>query len=186
MMTWESIANRLLVAGVLVLSAGCSERSQDQSGQNNPPFIIEPNVSVGKIHAGITAQQVIAELGQPQVRTANALEYTRLGLAILPDTNSIVQSVMCGDVTGINGPLVNRFAGRTRDGIGMRSTREEVVKALGEPSSSQRFPGGVESMAYPAFGLTLTLEGGKVHHLIVRFSGPAQPDRTVNLAPAAK
>jgi hypothetical protein len=174
----------ILAAALVFGAASCSESPDEQASngaQTNPPIVIDPNVSVGKIRAGMTTQQVIAELGQPQRRTANALEYTRLGLAVLPDTNGIVKVVMCGDVTGINGPLVKAFAGRTREGIGMKSTREEVIKALGEPSGTERFPGAIESLKYDRLGLTLTTEGGKVHHLIVRFR--SEPDRTVNLEP---
>jgi hypothetical protein len=100
----------------------------------------------------------------------------------MPDTNGIVQVVMCGDVTGINGPLVKAFTGRTREGIGMKSTREEVIKAFGEPSGTERFPGAIESLNYDRLGLTLTLESAKVHHLIVRIR--SEPDRTIKLEPA--
>jgi hypothetical protein len=179
------LRNPHLALGVVALilgAAGCSKNSSDQASATNTPVVIEPNVGVGKIRAGMTTQQVITELGQPQRKTAHALEYTRLGLAVLPDTNGVVQTVMCGDVTGLRGRLVKAFTGRTREGIGMTSTREEVIKALGEPSSSQRFAGALESMHYDALGLTLTLEAGKVHHLIIRLQ--TKPDRTVNLAPA--
>ena len=182
--SWNS--GIVILATALVFGAASCSKSPDEQAsigaQTNAPIVIEPNVSVGKIRAGMTTQQVIAELGQPQRRTANALEYTRMGLAVMPDTNGIVQVVMCGDVTGINGPLVKAFTGRTTEGIGMKSTREEVIKAFGEPSGTERFPGAIESLNYDRLGLTLTLESGKVHHLIVRIR--SEPDRTIKLEPA--
>ena len=91
---------------------------------------------------------------------------------------------MCGDVTGINGPFVKAFKGRTKEGIGMRSTREDVLRAYGEPTESEKFRGGLESMKYQPLGITFTLEGGKVHHMIVRLDGEAETNRTVTLEPA--
>jgi hypothetical protein len=180
----RSWRHTLVCTGLVLAAVSCSEKTDSAASGPQAPLVVEPNLGVGKIRAGMTTQQVIAEMGQPQRRTGNALEYTRLGLAVLPDTNGVVKVVMCGDVTGLGGPLVKAFTGRTPEGIGMNSTRDEVVKALGEPSSSERFRGGTESLGYEALGLTLTLEAGKVHHLIVRLKNPQQPDRNVNLVPA--
>jgi hypothetical protein len=157
--------------------------SKDPAPSPNPPLVIEPNVSVGSVRAGMSMKQVIAELGEPQRRTAKALEYTRLGFAVLPNSSGVVQTIMCGDVTGVNGPLVQAFTGRTKEGIGMKSTREELLKAFGEPTQIQTFPGGMESLLYQPLGITFTLEGGKVHHIIVRLGDAPQTDRTVTIEP---
>ena len=173
----------LAVFALLFCEAGCSDKSEQASSGTNPPIVIEPHASVGKVRAGMKLEQVIAELGKPERKTANALEYTKLGLAVLPGSNGVVQVVMCGDVTGINGPLVKAFTGRTKEGTGMNSTREEVIKAYGEPTSSEKFIGGIESLQYAPLGITFTLERGRVHHMIVRLRSQ-ESDRTVNLAPA--
>ncbi len=165
----------------LVLSGGCSESSDQWATATNPPMLIEPNLSVGAIHAGMNVQQVVKQLGEPPRRTANALEYTRLGFAVMPGPEGVVRVVMCGDVTGINGPLVKAFTGRTKEGIGMNSTREQVLKAYGEPTESKKMLGGLESLKYQPLGITFTLEGGRVHHMIVRLDAPQQPDQTVTI-----
>lgn len=131
----------------------------------------------------MTTSEVVSVLGEPQRKTASALEYTRLGFAVVPGHDGHIAVVMCGDVTGVNGPLVKAFNGRTPEGVGMTTTRDELVKAYGPPDDSQRFTGGTESLHYISRGLTFTLEGGKVHHIIVRF-GNAVPDRTIQLEPA--
>ncbi len=148
-------------------------------------MLIVPDESVGKLRAGMTVRQAVKELGEPQRRTANTLEYTRLGLALLPSPDGVVEFVMCGDVTGINGPFVKAFAGRTKEGIGMRSTRAEVIKAYGEPTSDRKSWGGFESMRYDPLGITFTLDGGKVNHMAVRLSGPPTPEKgvTVDIVP---
>lgn len=168
-----------------LFSFGCSEPPNPSAPGTNPPMLIEPNLSVGQIHSGMTVQQVVAQLGEPQRRTANSLEYTALGLAVMPDSQGVVQVVMCGDVTGINGPFVRTFSGHTKEGIGMYSTRDQVLKAFGEPTEAKKMVGGLESLQYKQLGITFTLETGKVHHMIVRLGGPQEPDRTVGIAPSS-
>jgi hypothetical protein len=169
---------------VVLFLAGCSKDSSAPprvaAGTNKAPLLIVPHTSVGDIRFGMTATQVVALLGEPQRRTANALEYTHLGFAVLPNAQGVVQVVMCGDVMGVNRPLALAFNGRTKEGIGMNSTREEVVKAFGDPSQSQKFPGEIERLTYDGLGMTLTLEGGRVYHLIVRLE-EEEKDRTVGL-----
>jgi hypothetical protein len=68
----------------------------------------------------------------------------------------------------------------------MNSTRDEVLKAFGEPTAAKKMIGGLESLQYQPIGITLTLEAAKVHHMIVRLPGYQEPDRTVSLEPAAR
>jgi hypothetical protein len=150
-------------------------------------MVIEPNLAVGKIRVGMRAEDVIKLFGEPQRRTANAIEYTDLGFAVMPSPDGIVQVVMCGDVTGLNGPLVNAFTGRTREGIGLRSTREELLKVYGQPSVEEKLRGNTESLRYDPLGITFTLENGKVYHMIVRLrteQQQQQPGLTVDLSPS--
>ena len=171
------------MAGV-VYWAGCSQRGEVASEPVNPPMLIEPRVAVGKIRAGMTTREVVQQLGEPNRRTANAIEYTSQGFAVMPNHEGVVQVVMCGDVTGINGPLVKAFTGRTSEGIGLKSTREDLTKAYGQPSSSEKFRDGTESLSYDSLGITFTLEGGKVYHMIVRLQPQQEePLPTVSLEP---
>jgi hypothetical protein len=173
----------------LLAAAGCSRSPREitlATPDTNATMLIEPNVAVGKVHAGMTTQQVVSALGEPARRTANALEYPALGLAVMPGPDGLIKVVMCGDVTGLNGPFVAVFTGRTKEGIGMKSTRADVVKAYGEPEKSDKFRLGLESLTYPALGITFTLEDGKVHHMIVRLGGGQEPEKTIAVEPAAK
>jgi len=147
-------------------------------------MVIEPNLAVGAIRAGMTVNEIATKLGQPQRRTANSLEYTDLGLAVMPGPDGVVKVVMCGDVMGLNRPFAAHFSGRTQEGIGLGSTREEVVRAFGQPTESEKLRGSIESLKYASLGITFSLEGGKVYHLIVRLGDPQEPDRTVTLEPA--
>lgn len=167
--------NAAMAAGLLLAVSACSDKSQPRgiaSAESSTQMLIEPRVSVGKIHAGMTKGQVLAELGPPERQTAAALEYPQLGLAVMPGHDGVIAVVMCGDVTGINGPFVKAFKGRTKENIGMNSSRDEVIAAYGQPNESEKMRLGLESLKYSELGLTFTLDGGKVHHIIVRL-GPA-------------
>src|SRR5882672_7817394 len=179
-------AAAVLALVCLVCLPACSEKPNESVAERQPngPLLIEPRVRVGSIRAGMSVQQALVELGPPQRKTAHAFEYTRLGFALLPDSNGMVKVVMCGDVTGINGPFVKAFTGRTKEGIGMRSTREDLLKAYGEPDENEKFRGGLESMKYQNLGIIFTLERGKVHHMIVRLGAPSETNRSVTLEPA--
>jgi hypothetical protein len=177
----------VVLTALLAIGSGCSQNgSETASGiaGTNSTLLIEPNIAVGPVRAGMSVAQVITELGAPQRRTSNSLEYTHLGLAVMPGADDKVQVVMCGDVTGVNGPFAKAFTGRTKEGIGMYSTREEILRVFGEPTADEKMRGGLESLQYEALGMTYTLEAGKVHHIIVRLRGAQQPNRTVTLEPA--
>ena len=179
----------VVLTSLVLVAAGCSEQSAEQAATStatNSVLLIEPKVGVGPVHAGMTTGQVVAALGEPERRTSNSLEYTRLGLAIMPGPDGIVSVVMCGDVTGINGPFSKKFTGHTKEGIGMFSTRAQVIQAYGEPTADEPMRGGLESLQYASLGMTLTLEAGKVHHIIIRLRGLQPADRTVTLEPPAE
>jgi len=170
----------------LLGAAGCSQSSEQTvsgSAGSNTAMLIEPNAAVGKVRVGMTTQQAVSALGEPARRTANALEYPALGLAVMPGPDGLIKVVMCGDVTGLNGPFVAAFTGRTKEGIGMKSTRADVVKAYGEPEKSEKLRLGLESLKYSALGMTFTLEDGKVHHMIVRLGGAEEPEKTIAVEP---
>jgi hypothetical protein len=161
---------------ILVGTACSRQNGRSAAGQSgtNAPMLIVPRMSVGKINAGMTVQQLVAEIGEPRNKTANAYDYPQLGLAVMPK-EGLVLAVLCGDVTGINGSYVKVFNGRTKEGIGLRSTREELLKAYGPPAEMKGIPGGLESMKYENVGITFNLEGGKVYHMIILLDGQAPP-----------
>ena len=179
-LNWPGTA---LLTALLVVS-GCSDHSNQPLSASREQLVIEPHVRVGKVWAGMSTAQIIAQLGEPERRTTKALEYTRLGFAVLPDSNNVVSMVMCGDVMGVRGPFVKAFNGRTKEGIGMLSTREELLKAYGEATEDKKFRAGLESMNYRQLGISFTLEDGKVHHIIVSLDSTSEPDRTITLEPS--
>lgn len=189
------VGSSCLLFAVILCAGGCSQESDSSAlsqSQTNAPSLIEPHASVGKVRAGMTVAQVKKELGPPQRTTPNSLQYPSLGFAVMPDADGVIQVVMCGDVTGIGGPYAKAFNGRTKEGIGMFSTREQLVAAYGPPDTSERSMGGVESMRYSALGINFTLERGKIYHMVVRLVENPQPQSppdnavTIDLKPPPK
>ncbi len=168
----STIACLLLLLGL----SGCSRKTDDavtaQPGTTESMLIV-PHLSVGKIRAGMTVQELVSAIGEPRNKTANAYDYPQLGLAVMPK-NGTVLAVMGGDVTGINGAYVKVFNGRTKEGIGLRSTREEILKAYGPPTEIKGKLGAMESLIYENIGITFNLEGGKVHHMVILLDGQGQ------------
>jgi len=173
----------LSALSVLLLPA-CSERAAapDAPAAAGEPLVIQPRASVGPIREGMTTQEVASVFGEPARRTANALIYPQLGLAVMHGLDGKAQVVMCGDVTGLHGPFVKAFRGRTPEGLGMESTREEIIKAFGEPTEAETLRGGQESLRYANQGITFTLQSGKVHHMIVRLHASAGGTETNSIA----
>jgi RNA polymerase sigma factor (sigma-70 family) len=123
-------------------------------------ILITPGVSVGKVKVGMTEDDVIAALGQPERKQGEVLIYDkRFGFSVVCSRQKIVGAVFCG------GPV--DFKGRTKEGIGIDSSRADLVKAFGQPTSAEPWAGGQEQWEYKQFGLTFTLQNGKVFHIIV-------------------
>jgi len=64
----------------------------------------------------------------------------------------------------------------------MESSRGDVMKAFGQPTTAKPWNPGQEQLEYKPLGLTFTLEAGKVINIIVDFRRPTtppagQPDR---------
>jgi hypothetical protein len=174
--SWLWLVFSAAVAALSFLTA-CSEQpaSDKEVASSAEPLLIEPNAAVGPIRAGMTTQQVVAAIGEPARRTANALVYPKLGLAVMPGPDGKAQVVMCGDVTGLQGPFVKTFRGKTATGLGMESSRQDIITAFGEPTEAETFRGGQEALRYADQGITFTLQRGKVHHMIVRLRATLTP-----------
>ena len=74
----------LLVVGSLLISlfVGCSKQPVHSVWKTSDSIVIEPGVFVGPVHFGMTMQQVVAELGEPDQKQDGLLVYKNLGLAV--------------------------------------------------------------------------------------------------------
>lgn len=132
-------------------------------------LLIVPGVSVGKVKAGMNEIEVAAALGAPEKMQGDVMIYDQhLGLSVVCNRQKIVGAVFCGDSLP-EYPGVKIFKGRTKEGIGMGSSRDDLIKAFGKPATDQPWSRGSkrEQIIYPNLGLTFTLARGKVFHIMV-------------------
>src|SRR5262249_28789140 len=135
-------------------------------GWHGAPLLITPQKSVGPVRADMTIPQVIAVLGEPDKRTGNFLHYVRYGFSVISQPGKeTLRAVFCGNTWGQENRLTRAFKGYTGAGIGMGSTRAEVIAAYGEPSETH--PGnGNETLVYQQLDMNFTLARGKVVYLV--------------------
>jgi RNA polymerase sigma factor (sigma-70 family) len=128
-------------------------------------LLIVPHVSVGKVKIGMTEDEVIAAIGQPERKQGEVLIYDKqFGLSVICSRKKIVGDVFCG-----GGP---DFKGHTKEGIGINSSRNELIKAFGQPTSVKPWDPGQEQLEYKELGLTFILQKEKVFHITVNLRTP--------------
>ena len=127
---------------------------------------IVPGVGVGPIKFGMTMDAVKQALGEPDRAPGRALEYLSLGLAVIRSKrDGTVGAIMMGDGNGSY--LVDRFKGVTKEGICMKSTRQEITVAYGEPESAESEDTGVEVLQYDSGRTRYTLKDGRLVHIVL-------------------
>jgi RNA polymerase sigma factor (sigma-70 family) len=185
MMTWLKLkfaiclgAAALFVGGVATVAiSGDSTGNDTKAVEQQTSELIVPGTSVGKVKAGMSTDDLLPLFGKPDRKPERILgkdgevwvwDYTRYGFTVFSSVYGVA-AVMCGDASGTNDLLVKAFKALTEEGIGMGSTRAEVVQAFGQPTAAKPWNAGQEQLEYKPLGLTLTLKAGKVIHIIVDF-----------------
>lgn len=172
-----------LLAAAVLLAEGCSKRAAHSAWTSSESMVIEPGVSIGPVRDGMTIQRVVAELGEPDRKEGSALEYLNLGLSVI-GRDGVARTVLCVEPSGQDGPgsppagsekkgpFTKAFAGHTKEGIGIGSSRAEVIHAYGEPTATEAAGDGwpnFEVLRYRPLGLYLRLRDGRVDTIGVIF-----------------
>ena len=160
----------IFLAAILWLDSGCS-RKEDKPAAPSPkptvttattepeaPPVIEPGSGVGKVRKGMTVDQVIAGLGPPRSTNGNMLVYPRFGIWVGMNKET-------GDIFNMH--LRRGFDGRTPEGIGVGSSRAEVIAAYGEPSSDQRPKPRFEILHYNKPTIRFFLQSEVVDYIVL-------------------
>jgi hypothetical protein len=61
---------------------------------------------------------------------------------------------------------------RSKEGIGIDSSRDDLIKAFGQPTSAKPWATDQEQLEYKPIGLTFVLQKGKIFHIIVNLRKP--------------
>jgi hypothetical protein len=133
-----------------------------------PGLLIKPGVGAGALQFGMTADERDQILGKPERMTGSACEYPSKGIAVLSSPHTDVGAILFGDSGTPNSPLVKACKYRTAEGIGMGSTRNQIIAAYGQPTKSETEAKIIETLVYDKLGAEFTLRSGKVAHMVFR------------------
>lgn len=124
------------------------------------PMVVVPRVGVGPVKFGMSKEQVMEVLGQPERMEGGgvALYYlTSKGVHLLVDRRRGVRTIDCwSDQYPVPFPGMVTFAGKTDKGIAMGASREEVVAAYGEPEKVDSTD-TLETLRYGQLGMSFAL-----------------------------
>ena len=172
-----------------VLLIGCDSPRQDSSNEENANDDSQRSsiVAKGKSHDstnqviylgkgygavcfGMTYDQLIASIGEPERRQGTACEYLSGGFAVLFNRNKKVAAIMCGGFCPGDATFVERFKGVTPEGVRMGSTLENVLQAYGKPTERKSFPKdpGLVVIRYSKTRVEFAFRNEKLIHITMR------------------
>ena len=175
-MTWVKLkfaigvgVTALLAGGAATVAlSGGGAKPVAQPAQQEAPVLIVPGESVGKVRKGMTTNEVEVVFGKPDKWQGKIMLYDRkFGMGVMQNKAGAL-AVFCGG-SMLKSPGVKKFKGRTKEGIGMESSREEVIKAFGQPTTAKPAGAGQEQLEYKTLGLSFALESGKIFNILVDF-----------------
>lgn len=105
------------------------KKPADPNKSEESKFLIEPLVGMGKLHFGMSRDEMIKVLGEPQgINMPNINDYTEFGLTVVI-RNGVVWSISCG----LDPSMIKKCKCMTTKGIRMGSTKQQIIAAYGEP-----------------------------------------------------
>jgi hypothetical protein len=170
-----SIQMMILAVAALLIATGCSKhKPPTESKPAKPPVLIEPNAGVDKVQKGMNKDQVEAAIGKPEKINGKWWFYQHQGMIVAFGDNGVMFNIKC----------TSPFAGVTKEGIGIGSTRLELLAAYGNPSQEKHLqgagsgavssagagPGGggtFDNLWFASLGISFDLQNDKVTSFIV-------------------
>jgi hypothetical protein len=166
-------ATKFFFAAVVALFwGGCA--SSPGSGPQPNGFVC-PGQGYGAVRLGMTREEVVAAIGQPELKVSSAAYQYADGFAVVFDRSFRVSSIMCGGWCEGDKPMVDRFRGSTASGIGMGSSSSTVRKAYGAPEGLRTVEGdpNFSVMEYPSLGVAFAFRHDRLVKITVSKSkGP--------------
>lgn len=148
--------------------------------------LVTPLVGIGDVRFGMSKDEVIKHLGQPN-KVYPGAETTKLdyvaskGLGLTIHAERGLQMIQCWSDSGPQKlPFpVTTFAGRTKEGIGMGATREQIIDAYGQPDRITRSSDPqkmFENLYYDKLRIKLTLWQDKLTSMTLEAPEPKETD----------
>lgn len=148
----EILLLSLLMVSLLALVSCAKKVDEDES---HDEIIIEPLVGIGPVQFGMSKDQVIEHFGRPDKVMAEGTKLNYVsskGLGFTVDSELGLQMIQCwSDNWPTELPFdVTTFTGRTKEGIGIGATQEEIVAAYGQPdrTGTDSNKGVIQNLSY--------------------------------------
>jgi hypothetical protein len=164
----EILLLSLLMVTLLAL-VGCGKKAEE--GEAIEELTVEPLVGIGPVQFGMSKDEIIEHFGQPDKLTARA-EGTKLnyvaskGLGFEVDSELGLQKIQCwSDNWPTELPFaVATFTGGTKEGIGIGSTREQIISIYGQPDRTglDADKGVIEGLDYDKLRISFSIWQNKL------------------------
>lgn len=169
------LAWRLLVLAIGLI-AGCAGEVPSRTEAASIDWQLVPGERIGPVRLGMSAFEVTSALGSPESTAHGPFEYLALNLAVIFTAEGRVEAILCGYGYGDDldpPPNGHRCRPLSPDGIGIGSTRAQVVERFGQPEFDPTTPDGTGTLMYRRTrGVEFVLRDDKVSAVGV-FAPPA-------------
>ena len=153
----------------LVTLLSCAKKADTEDTVEE--LIIEPLVGIGPVRFGMSKSEIVKHFGEPDKVLAEGtkLHYVpSRGLSFTVDTELGLQEISCWS-EGMLPSGVTTFAGRTKEGIGIGATQEEIVAAYGQPDRrSTDSKEVIQNLHYDKLQAKFSLQEGKLISMVLR------------------
>ncbi|MBN2313417.1 MAG: hypothetical protein JXM79_05770 [Sedimentisphaerales bacterium] len=152
----------------LVSLISCEKKADVEEPREE--LVIEPLVGIGSVRFGMTKDQIVEHFGQPDqifegpVTKLNYVPSQGLNFAVDPELG--LQEIGCWS-EGMLPSRVTTFSGKTKEGIGIGASEEEIVAAYGQPDrTSTDSRGIIQNLHYDKIGAKFSLKEGKLMSMV--------------------
>lgn len=141
----------------------CNDKADEEASVDE--LIIEPLGGIGPVQFGMPKEEVIKHFGQPDRVSADGTKLNYVssrGLSFTVDSELGLREIGCWS-EGMLPSRVITFAGKTKEGIGIGASEEEIVAAYGQPDRTSTSSNGViQNLHYDKISAKFSLKEGKL------------------------
>jgi hypothetical protein len=147
----------------LVTLISCNNKADEEASVDE--LIIEPLVGIGPVKFGMSKEEVIKYFGPPDKVLADGAKLNYVssrGLSFTVNSELGLQEIGCWS-EGMLPSRVTTFADKTKEGIGIGASEDEIIAAYGQPDRISTSSNGViQNLHYDKISARFSLKEGKL------------------------
>ena len=155
----------------LVVLISCTKKADEEASVDE--LIIEPLVGIGPVKFGMSKEEVIKHFGSPDKVLVDGTMFNYVssrGLSFKVDSELGMQEISCWS-EGMLPSHITTFAGRTKEGIEIGVSEEEIVSAYGQPDRTSTSSNGIiQNLHYDKLSSQFSLKEGKLITMTLKAS----------------